>query len=105
MFGGGNNYNARANFNRGGRGGRGGERGSFREVRGGGRGSFREVRGGGRGNFREVRGGGRGHDTPRLSIPERKKLQQKTGIENFSPPNLAHEDYLSRNHIHSFHLL
>ncbi|CAB4477601.1 unnamed protein product [Rhizophagus irregularis] len=99
MFGGSNNYNARAKFNRGGRGGergsfrevRGGGRGSFREVRGGGRGSLREVRGGGRGGFREVRGGGRGHDTPRLSIPERKKLQQKTAIENFSPPNLAHE--------------
>lgn len=85
-FGGDSNYSARANFRRVERGGSHfSERGSFRGGRGGGRErrSFRGGRGGG--------DAGRVHDTtPRLSIPERKKLQQKTAIENFSSSKLAY---------------
>ncbi|GBC00890.1 hypothetical protein RclHR1_00400004 [Rhizophagus clarus] len=67
---GGGNYNARANSNRGGRGG------SYT-------GSYHGGPGGGD-------AGRHGSTTPKLSIPERKKLQQETAINNFSSSKLTY---------------
>jgi hypothetical protein len=100
---GGNNYNPRASF-RGGRGnGYYGERPNFRGGRGNGyygeRPNFRGGLGNGYYSERESFHGGRGDDgddgknydtLPKLSISERKKLQQKTAIENLNSSKLTY---------------